>query len=304
MAKQGLVTKADGIPIKDIEYHVAVTSGEIVRTDAPLTPAQIAEHKVRVDRILSNFQDIARKAVNAWGDIKWIKDNRTYRNEYSNFNEFCRDALGKDNSQIYRYIKDAELKEEFLLEAETDVERASIMSLKESNTRFIRRLPEEVQLPIWKLAYGIGTLTGVCPPKEDGSIEMTTAFLQSVAEKTDEIVQFGGLSLEGKFVPIKGIEGAAKVAGMDSDAAKTLLMAVGVTEEYFEAIQRQKEHIIEKSVKADFHVFKGVVDTKVDTNGSEYPVIVDSKNNEIDLTDVMLSYNGRFVALSLKVPLE
>jgi hypothetical protein len=302
MAKKSIITRINGIPISEDKAleHVKIIQGEV--TNIPLTDEERQEHQVRTARVLARFHKIHFESIEIWNDLKWIKDNRTYREKYDTFNDYCRDELGKDNSQIYRYIKDAEIKEKLLLAAGDDVERTSLLSLKESNTRFIRTLPEEVQLPIWKLAYGIGQ--SALPKKEDGSIEMTTSFLQSVANTTDEIIEYGGINIDGRFVPIDNLSEAAKIAGVGEHEAKAVLMAVGVSEDHYERIKRQEAHIKEKSMKADVITLKGTVRMVQDINGSEFPMILDSKGNEQDVAEIIGSFNNRFVHISLRSPIR
>jgi hypothetical protein len=282
--------------LETIEVH----EGEVV--NAPLSDEERAGHIERVERILTAFQYIAHKSLEVWSDLKWIKDNHTYREKYDTFNDFCRDELGKDNSQIYRYIKDAEFKEALLLEAVNDTERSSIMSLKESNTRFIRKLPLEVQIPFWKLTYGIGL--NILPKKEDGSIEVTTGFLESVGGRLEEVMETGGINLDGEFVPLDRLQQAAEVAGTDEETAKAILLSLGVSEEYFELLERQKQHIQERSAKADVHSLKGTISTGEDVNGSSYPILIDSKGNEVDLSELLLAFNNRFIHLSIRAPIR
>lgn len=303
MPKKSIITKVDGVAIAASAVameKVEVIHGEVM--NAPLSDEERVEHEARITRILGGFQEIAQTSLEIWQDLKWIKEHRTYREKYDTFHDFCKDELGKDNSVIYRYIKDAEIKEKMLLEANTDAERTSIMSLKESNTRFIRTLPEEVQMAFWKLAYGIGV--NVLPKKEDGSIETTTAFLESVGDKVGEITTDGGINLDGEFISITKIQKAAEIAGMDEDKAKQLLMSVGVSEEYFEAIKRQEQHIRERSMKADILSLKGTIEVRTDVNGSDYPIIIDTKGNETDLNEVILSFNNRFAHVSIKSPIR
>ncbi len=311
MATRSVIKKVDGIPIKAIEKAVKIEEKALAKMEeaiqaevmnAPLSDEERAEHSNRMMRILEGFQDIARTSLGIWGDLKWIKDNRTYREDYNTFNDFCRDGLGKDNSQIYRYIRDAEFKETLLLEAADDTERLSIMSMKESNTRFIRTLPEEVQTAFWKLAYGIGTK--ILPRKEDGSIETTTGFLESVGERVTEAIDQGGVNIDGEFISLDNVRQAAKDAGVDEMTAKTVLLSAGVSEEYFELLKRQEQHIREKSTKADVTSIKGTVEQRMDVNGSEYPIITDTKGNELDISELILSFNNRFIHLSIRAPIR
>jgi hypothetical protein len=279
---------------------VEVHDGEVV--NAPLSPEELEEHRLRVERILNALHAIHFKSLEMWQDLKWIKDNKTYRDKYDTFNDFCRLEIGKDNSQIYRYIRDAEFKEGLLLEADSDPERVSIMGLKESNTRFIRTLPEDAQAAFWKMAYGIGL--NILPKKEDGSIEVTTGFLESVGERLDEIMQSGTVTLDGESVPLDQLANLAEATGTDERTIKTILLALGVSEEYFEILKRQEQHIKDRSAKADTAVLKGTIEVRVDVNGSDYPVLIDSKNNEIDVSELILSFNNRWVSLSLKAPIR
>jgi hypothetical protein len=274
--------------------------GEV--TNIPLSDEERLEYNARIARILDGFQQIARASLDMWRDLKYIKDHRLYREKYDTFHDFCAGELGKDNSQVYRYLKDAEIKEDLLLEASTDEERLSIMSLKESNTRFIRKLDQEVMLPFWKVAYGIGVT--VLPHKEDGSVEPTTGFLESVANQMDEILDSGGVNLDGAFIPFDKAKTAAESAGTDEETVKQALLTLGVTEEYFEVLERQKDRIREKSIKTDYVPVKGIVETRVDINGSEFPVLIDAKGNEVDLVDLLLSFNQRFINLSIKSPMN
>ncbi len=268
----------------------------------PLTEEERLEYVTRTKRVLDNYQNIALYSLEVWKDLKYIKDNALYREEYTTFAMYCRHALAKDNSTVYRLLKDLEFKEQLLLEASTDEERLSIMSLKEGNTRFLRTMPEEARAAFWKIAFGLGTT--VLPKKEDGSIEPTTAFLESVGENIDELITQGGIHLDGKFIELEGVHAAAKATGTDEDTVKMALLAMGVTENYFEQLQRQRERIKEKSMKADIVTLKGTVESKFDVNGSEYAVIVDSKGNETDINDIVLSFRNRFINLSLKSPLK
>jgi len=248
------------------------------------------------------MQDIGRSSNELWEHIKWIRDHKTFRNKYKTFNEFCRYELSKDNSVIYRMIRDSEFKENLLLEAHSDEERSTILNLKEGNTRFLRTLPEESQIPFWQLAYSLGTC--ILPKKEDGSIEPTTAFLESVGERLDEIMQSGTVNIDGSPVPIGQLANLAEATGTNESTIKTILLSLGVSEEYFELLKRQEQHIKEKSMKADVISLKGTVELKIDINGSEYPIILDSKNNEVDVNEVLLSFAGRWVNFSLRVPLK
>jgi hypothetical protein len=284
-----------------LEAVTPAIEGEIV--NAPLSEEERVGHTERVRRIQENFQQIAQISLDMWRDLSWIKENRTYRERYDTFDEFCKNELGKDNSQIYRYMKDAKFKEQLLLEAGTDEERASILNLKESNTRFLRTLDEDTQVAFWKLAYTIGD-RGALPKKEDGSMDFSTAFLESVGEKTEEALTQGGVHLDGQFITFDNVSIAAEHAGVDEDTAKEILIAAGVSEEYVERLERQKDHIREKSAKADIIPLKGTIETRQDVNGSDYPVIIDSKGNETDLNELMLSFNNRWVALSVKAPIR
>lgn len=283
-----------------LESEEIVIEGVVV--NAPLTAEERLEYNARIARILDGFQKIARASLDMWRDLKYIKDHRLYREKFDTFHDFCAGELGKDNSQVYRYLKDAEIKEELLLEAATDEERLSIMSLKESNTRLFRKMPSEVQLPLWKIAYGIGIT--ILPHKEDGSIEPTSGFIESVANQMDEILESGGVNLDGEFIPFDKAKTAAESAGTDEDTVKKALLTLGVTEEYFEVLERQKDKIREKSNKADYVPVKGIVETRIDVNGSEYPVLIDAKGNAIDLNDLLLSFNMRFINLSIKSPID
>jgi len=287
---------SDAVALETVEIH----DGEVVNT--ALSNEEKEEFEVRTKRILQAFQEVAYKSLEIWQDLKYIKDNRLYREKFDTFQDYCKNELARDNSQIYRLIKDAELKENMLLEAANDQERLSIMSLKESNTRFIRTLPDEVQIAFWKLAYGIGTT--LLPKKEDGSIEMTTGYLSSIGEKVSEVLSEGGVNLNGEFVPLSTVQQAAEIAGVDEDTAKMILLSAGVNEEYFEVLKRQEQHIREKSMKNDVYTAKGRIELKTDINGSDYPVIIDSKGNELDLCDLLLSFNNRFIHFSVRAPIR
>lgn len=153
------------------------------------------------------------------------------------------------------------------------------------------------------MAYTIGN-RGALPKKEDGSVEPTTAFLESVGEKIDEALTQGGISIDGSFVSFDNVAIAAEHAGVDEETAKEVLMAAGVSEEYIERLERQKEHIREKSTKADILPLKGTIGTRQDANGSDFPVIIDVKGNEQDLSEILLGFNNRFVHLSIKAPIR
>lgn len=279
---------------------VEVLDGEVM--NAPLTDEERLEHQAKINQIHEAFQEIGYKSLEIWRNLKWIRDNRTYREDYETFNDFCQRELGKDNSQIYRYLKDAEFKEALLLEAGSDEERLSIMNLKEGNTRYIRTLPEEAQIPMWKIVYSMGV--NILQKKDDGSIEPTTAFMESVGSKMNEILEIGGIHIDGEFVPLEQVQASAEIAGVDSETAKAILLNAGVKEEYFEILKRQEQHIREKSTKTDVTSIKGTVELRVDMNGSEYPVIIDTKGNELDLTQLLLSFNNRFVNLSVRSPIR
>lgn len=315
MPPKSIVKKVDGVPKKALEKYVreevrvykAKEKEEIIQAkvelmNSPLTDEERHEHQVRKSRIVDGFQQIYATSLSVWQDLQWINENRTYREEYETFNDFCKEALGKDNSQIYRYLKDAKFKEQLLLTAADDQERMSIMSMKESNTRFIRTLPEDVQTAFWKVAYSIGRVT--LPHKEDGSIEPTTAYLESVGEGVTELNERGGITVNGEFIPVNAIQEAAESVGVDESTAKALLLGVGISEEYYESLKRQEQHIKEKSMKADFTVVRGTIEHRVDSNGSDYPALKDSKGNYVDLHDLLLSFNNRFVTLSLKSPIR
>lgn len=299
MAKKSIITKIDGVPIvESLALEPIIYDAEPV--DLPMTEEEILEHKQYVKIITEGMHNIAQTSLEVWNAVQWINEHRSYRYKYDTFNEFCKIELGKDNSQIYRHLKDAKFKEQLLLASGSDDEKTSILALKESNTRFIRELPEDVWTPFWKLALSIGNV--VLPKREDGSVEMTTAFLQTVGSKIDDIMHKGGIDLDGKFIPVSMAKEAADVAGCDEDTAKAVLMAVGVQEEFYENLKRQEQHIKEKSIKADFIPLRGTIMSKVDANGSDYPVIVDHKGNEYDLCEILLSFRERFVNLSLRAP--
>src|SRR5688572_25044621 len=95
---------------------VEVIEAEIV-DNTPLSPEEKAGHTERIQRIHTAMYEMSERSIEIWKDLQWIKDNRTYREEYDTFQDFCKSELGKDNSQIYRHIKDAELKEALLLNA-------------------------------------------------------------------------------------------------------------------------------------------------------------------------------------------
>lgn len=280
--------------------RVEILEGEVV--NPPLTDELRAEHTIRVERININFQVISGKSLEIWNDLKWIRDNRTYLERHNNFPDFCRDELGKDNSQIYRYIKDAEFKEQLLLEAKNDEERASILNLKESNTRYLRTLPPDAQIPLWRLAYTLGQ--GSLSKKDDGSVEMTTAFLESVGERVGEALDQGGIHIDGEFIGFDAVSSAAQAGGVDPDTAKELLLAAGVSEEYFERLKRQEQHIRDKSQKNDVVTCKGTIEVRQDVNGSDYPVLIDVKGNETDMAELILAFNNRFVNISLRAPIR
>jgi len=287
---------SDSVALEAIEVH----EGEVV--NHILSDAEKEEFELRTKRILQAFQEVSYKTLAIWQDLKYIKDNRLYREKYDTFQDYCKNELARDNSQIYRLIKDAELKENMLLEAIDDTERLSIMSLKESNTRFIRTLPEDVQVAFWKIAYGIGIT--MLPKKEDGSIEMTTGYLNSIGERVSEVLSEGGVNIDGEFVPMSNVQQAAEIAGVDEETAKMILLSAGVKEEYFEVLKRQEQHIREKSMKNDVYTARGTVELRTDINGSDFPVIVDTKGNELDLCDLLLSFNNRFIHFSVRAPIR
>lgn len=279
---------------------VDIIDGEVI--NAPLSDEEREIHHQKIHEIHEAFKDIGYKSLEIWRNLKWIRDNRTYREDYETFNDFCQKELGKDNSQIYRYLKDAEFKEALLLEAGTDEERSSILNLKEGNTRYIRTLPEEAQIPMWKIVYSMGL--NVLNKKDDGSIEPTTAFMEAVGSKMNEILEIGGIHIDGEFIPLDQVQASAEIVGVDGETAKAILLNAGVKEEYFEILKRQEQHIREKSTKTDVTSIKGTLELRVDINGSEYPVIIDTKGNELDLTQLLLSFNNRFINLSIKSPIR
>lgn len=270
--------------------------------DAPLTDEERQEHEFRMSRIAENMHNMATLSLDVWRDLQWIRDNKTYREKHLTFNDFCKEELGRDNSLIYRQLKGAELKEQLLLEAGSDEERISILGLKEGNTRFIRTLPPEAQLPFWKLTYALGS--EMLAKKEDGSIEPTTPYMESLASNMNEILEQGGLHINGEFVSVDAVVNSAKIEGVDEASAKAILLRAGVSESAYEALQRQAEHIREKSIKADTTHIKGYISTQVDTNGSSYPVLTDSRGNQYDLYDILLSFNNRFLSITLKSPIR
>lgn len=270
--------------------------------DVPLTDEERKEHEFRMSRIAENMHNMATLSLDVWRDLQWIKENKTYRDKYLTFNDFCKEELGRDNSMIYRQLKGAELKEQLLLEAGSDEERISILGLKEGNTRFIRTLPPEAQLPFWKLTWALGH--EMLAKKEDGSIEPSTPYMASLAENMNEILETGGLHINGEFISVESVVGAAEIEGVDEASAKAILLRAGVSESAYEALQRQAQHIKEKSIKADVITIKGNVSTGVDTNGSSYPILTDSKGNEYDLFDLLLSFNSRFISLTVKSPIR
>jgi hypothetical protein len=279
---------------------VEVHEGEVVNT--PLTEEERAEHESRIARIHATFGEIGLKSLEIWRDLQWIKDNKTYREEYDDFNSFCLTELGRDNSTIYRQLKDAEFKEKLLLEAASDSERASILTLRESNTRFLRGLPEEVQTAFWKLSFALGS--EMLAKKDNGAIEPSTSYFESLASNMNEILENGGLHIDGEFVSVDSVVESAKVEGVDEATAKAILLKAGVSEAAYEALQRQAQHIKERSIKADVTTLKGNINVRTDVNGSDYPVLVDSRGNELDLSEILLSFNTRFVALTLKSPIR
>lgn len=299
MSKRSIITKIDGIPVEPTMALTQIVHEAVV--ELPMTELEIAEHNKYVDAINQGMQDIARTSLEVWNAVQWINEHRSYRYKYDTFNDFCKIELGKDNSQIYRHLKDAKFKEQLLLVSGSDEEKSSIMALKESNTRFIRELPEDVWTPFWKLTYVIGSK--ILPKKEDGSVELTTSFLQTVGGKIDDIMHKGGIDIDGQFISINKMEEAADIAGCDADTAKAVLMAVGVSEEVYESLKRQEQHIKERSIKADYIPLRGTISHKVDVNGSDYPVLVDSKGNTYDLVDLLLSFRERFVQLSIRAPI-
>jgi hypothetical protein len=209
--------------------------------DSPLTDEERQEHEARMHRISENMQNIANTSLEVWRDLQWIRENKTYRDKHLTFNDFCKEELGRDNSMIYRGLKDAEFKEQLLLEAGTDEERVSILGLREGNTRFMRTLPAESQLPFWKLTYALGS--EMLSKKEDGSIEPSTPYMQSLAENMNEILETGGLHIDGKFVSVESVVDSAQIEGVDEASAKAILLRAGVSESAYEALQRQAQHI-------------------------------------------------------------
>jgi len=267
-----------------------------------ISPETLSEYDTRINRCLEIIQNISVYSVELWTHIKWFKDTKTYKLKgYETFNDFCRQELGKDNSQIYRYIKDSEFKEALLLKAETNEERTSILSLKESNTRFIRTLPEEAQIPFWKLAYSVGSV--VLTAKEDGSIEPTTGFLEDVGDQLDEIIHQGGMHLDGEFYPLAKIDETAKILGVEEDTARALFLSAGVSDAYFEALKRQEVHIKNKTAKYDHVSLRGAIEMVSDDQGI-HPILLDEKGNELNLAEVLLGFVNREVTLSIKSPIK
>lgn len=242
-------------------------------------------------------QKIHQAYIEMWECVDFIRTNRLYREEYKSFDEFCQVELGADNSQVFRNLRDVSFKRGILKGDVDEQEKTSLLNLKESNTRFIRKLPEEVQESFWKVAYGIGL--SVLPKKEDGSIEMTTSFLENVATGIDELNTQQGITINGEFVPVEAIEDSAEMHGVPEETAKKLFLSAYVEEGYIETVKRQRQHIKDKVSSADYIYLNGTVKVEI-VDGSIQPMLIDKDGFRHSIIEILKAYSDKEVSISLK----
>jgi hypothetical protein len=262
-----------------------------------LSEEELIQYKQIKSKLKTISQTVHQAYLEMWECVDTIREQRLYREEYKSFDEFCQQELGADNSQVFRNLRDVSFKRGILNNGVDDVERESLLNLKESNTRFIRRLPANVQESFWKVAYGIGL--SVLPKREDGSIEMTTSFLENVASGIDELNTQQGITINGEFVPVEAIQESAEIYGVPEETAKKLFLGAYVEEGYIENVKRQRQHIKDKVTQTDYIYITGKVKLEI-IDGKITPIIVDREGVKHFIEEIIKPYSEKEIVLSVK----
>lgn len=269
-----------------------------------------------LSRLKKIEDEVYGNLIEYWLIVKQFKSDKELVKAlgYTSFDDFCVKELAKDNSQVYRQIDDAVFKKGLIdnlggaVEAglvhadEAAIEVATIKGLKESNTRLIRRLPEDAREGFWKLAYFIGLET--LERKDDGSIEPTTEYLEKVLGQVEEFNTLGGVTIDGKFISKDKIGRAAEIYGVDEAIARAMFVAAGVGEAVIESVTKHKAEIREKASRHhNFEIFKGVIEVQ-QYGELSIPIIVTGGGDEIDMNEYLKGYVDMEVTVSIKSPLK
>jgi hypothetical protein len=183
-----------------------------VETLLPLTRDELRRLKECervIERGLATFYEVG----NALAEIR---ESQLYRISYATFEDYCREKWDMSRFYAHRLIDAAQVVENLL--------PIGNIPLNEAQARELSPYEAEVQKAVWHVALN------TAPTNGEGKPLVTASHIRSVANVLTEVVKGGGLD-DGS--------GNIKPLGVLIDAA--------VTEETYERMMRQKEHIKERS---------------------------------------------------------
>jgi hypothetical protein len=240
-----------------------------VETLFPLTTDETRRFKCcerTIERGLEAFYEVG----NALAEIREL---RLYRIAYPSFEIYCRERWKMSRFYAHRLIDAAQVVENLL--------PIGNIPSSESQARELAPFTPEVQKAVWHIAMN------TAPTNEHGKPMLTAAHIRSVGNVLTEVVKGGGLD-DGT--------GEVKPLGVLIDAA--------ITEETYERVMRQKQHIKEKIEKdkeeaeAKAKAKQERKDKVSSLDGGDEPVL--SKQATAFLDD----YMGELARWAVKVPAD
>jgi hypothetical protein len=193
------------------ELTTALQEAPNVETLLPLTAKEskrLKECEKVIEQGLHTFYDVGNALTE-------IRESRLYRMEYATFDDYCRERWRMSKTHANRLIESSAVV--------ANLTPIGVIPGSESQARELAPLAPEVQRAVWQIAIK------TAPTNKQGEPTVTAAHIKAVADVLTDVVKTGGMD-DGS--------GVIKPLGQLIDAA--------VTEETYERMMRQKEHIKEK----------------------------------------------------------
>lgn len=182
--------------------------------------------------------DVINRGLTVWYEVAEalhkIRDQRLYRETHTSFEAFCRDKWGMSKTHANRLIAGSKVVDNLTPIGVNGDDSADFpLPQTESQARALAAIPRPLQPIVWRLS--VMSAEGEQPP---ASLIKSTGNIVQIAAHTGSIEDG-----EGNDIPLS----SAMLEHYDA----------AITEDAYERLQRQKEHIREKSRPLPQAVYEG-----------------------------------------------
>jgi hypothetical protein len=203
---------------------------EIVsKLEGPLSRAEHSRYEALKKELHDHMDIITASFVRMGAVLRIIRDERLYRQEYTAFEDFCRQQMGTGKRYVNRIIQ-AQGVIEALLEAGED--KATLPS----NVRLARELalyPKSSMSKIWQQAKQLALAEGKVRPdsntvreaaaKLESSPEATRRAIEALVQKVEGMVRALKISIGWEFMGPREVKRLKKALGLIVAQAAALL---------------------------------------------------------------------------------